>query len=109
SYATDAFISLHFNAFTSSDPNGVSTHYYDVNDNNELAKHVQDALHQQTNLKDRGVRQDDYHVLRKNSDTSILVELGCITNPSYVQAIQSNENASAVATGIADAFKQYLN
>lgn len=109
SYATDAFISLHFNAFTSSDPNGVSTHYYDVNDDHELAKHVQDALHQQTDLKDRGVRQDDYHVLRKNRDTSILVELGFITNPSDVQAIQNNENASAVATAIADGLKQYFN
>src|SRR5699024_586634 len=101
-------ISLHFNAFTSSDPNGVSTHYYDVNDDHELAKHVQDALHQQTNLKDRGVRQDDYHVLRKNRDTSILVELGFITNPSDVQAIQINKNASAVATAIADGLNNTL-
>jgi len=109
SYATDAFISLHFNAFTSSDPNGVSTHYYDANDDHELANHVQGALQQQTGFKDRGVRQDDYHVLRKNSDTSILVELGFITNPSDVQAIQNNENASAVATAIADGLQQYFN
>src|SRR5699024_7531102 len=39
-YSTDAFISLHFNAFTSSDPNGVSTHYYDANNDQELAQHV---------------------------------------------------------------------
>src|SRR5699024_9700668 len=85
-YATDAFISLHFNAFTSSDPNGVSTHYYDANNDQELAQHVQGALQQHTDLNDRGVHQDDYHVLRKNRDTSILVELGFITNPSDVQA-----------------------
>src|SRR5699024_11135591 len=109
SYATDAIISLHFNSFTSSDTKGESTHNYDVNDDHELAKHVQDYLHQQSNLKDRSVRQDDYHVFRKNLDTSILVELGFITNPSDVKAIQNNENASAVATAIADGLKQYFN
>lgn len=108
SYATDAFISLHFNAFTSSDPNGISTHYYDVNSDHKLAQHVQEALHQHTELKDRGVRQDNYHVLRKNRDTSILVELGFITNPSDVQAIQNDENASAVASAIAEGLHQYF-
>lgn len=108
-YATDAFISLHFNAYTSSTPNGISTHYYDVNQDLALAQHVQNALNQHTTLHDRGVRQDNYHVLRKNRDTSILVELGFITNPSDVELIQNKNHMSSVATAIAEGLNQYFN
>src|SRR5699024_1984862 len=55
SYLTDAFISIHFNAFTSSASNGISTHYYEDWKSMELAQHIQSALDQHTNLSNRGV------------------------------------------------------
>jgi len=108
-YWTDAFISLHFNAFTSDVSNGVSTHYYANDADRQLAEHIQNALQKHTNLNNNGVRQDDYHVLRENSDVSVLVELGFLTNSYDLQVIQSGEHSSAVANAISEGLHHYFN
>lgn len=108
-YWTDAFISLHFNAFTSSASNGVSTHYYSNKSDYELAQHVQTALDKHTSLRSRGIEKDPYHVLRENSDASILVELGFLTNPNDLSVIHSSNHSSAVAEAISEGLIQYLN
>src|SRR5699024_2249859 len=109
SYLTDAFISIHFNAFTSSASNGVSTHYYEDGKSMELAQHIQTALDQHTNLTNRGVKQDDYYVLRENSKTSVLVELGFITNPSDLEIIGNGSYSSEVSEAILEGLTDYFH
>src|SRR5699024_855854 len=44
SYNTDAFVSIHFNAFTSEENHGASTHFFDEGDDQELAQSIQSDL-----------------------------------------------------------------
>src|SRR5699024_4684058 len=108
-YWTDAFISLHFNAFTSSASNGVSTHYYSNKSDYELAQHVQTALDKHTSLRSRGIEKDPYHVLRENSDASILVYVGYLPKPNDLSVTHSPHLSSAVAEAISEGLIQYLN
>lgn len=109
SYLTDAFISVHFNAFTSQASNGVSTHYFADGAERELAQHIQTALNKHTNLTNRGVKQDNYYVLRENNDLSILVELGFITNPHDLEVIQDPHYSSQIADAIFEGLVNHFN
>ncbi len=109
SYLTDAFISVHFNAFTSQASNGVSTHYFADGAERELAQHIQTALNKHTNLTNRGVKQDNYYVLRENNDLSILVELGFITNPHDLEVIRDPHYSSQIADAIFEGLVKYFN
>lgn len=108
-YWTDAFISIHFNAFTNASVNGVSTHYYGGNDNYQLATAIQNQLAKQTSLANRGVQPDNYYVLRENNDPSVLLELGFLTNESDLNNIMSDSYRSQVAESIANGLANYFN
>lgn len=108
SYNTDAFVSLHFNAFTSEENHGISTHFYDEGDDQQLAQSIQEELSGNTDLKNRGVKQDDYYVLRKNDATSVLAELGFLTNQQDLDAIQSEKNMDQVTQSITDGLKNHF-
>lgn len=108
SYNTDAFVSLHFNAFTSEDNHGISTHFYNEDDDKKLAQSIQEELTSHTDLKNRGVKQDDYYVLRKNETTSVLAELGFLTNQQDLDAIQSEDTMDQVTQSITDGLKNYF-
>lgn len=107
-YWTDAFISIHFNAFTSGSPQGVSTHYYNNGDDYRLANSVHSALSNELSLNDRGVQHDNYYVLRENNDASILLELGFITNQSDLNAITSSQYGTQVGNALAEGLKNYF-
>lgn len=107
-YWTDAFISIHFNAFTNSSVNGVSTHYYGNQHNYQLAAAIQHELVGQTALHNRGVQLDNYYVLRENRDTSVLLELGFLTNQSDLNHIMSNNYRSQVGEAVANGLVNYF-
>lgn len=105
-FSTDAFISLHYNAFPIMTVNGISTYYYASG--NELATSIQNAIGKQVTLNDRGVHFGNYHVLRENSDLAVLVELGFITNPDDLFTIQTSEYQNNVAQAITTGVKNYF-
>ncbi|QKY70615.1 N-acetylmuramoyl-L-alanine amidase [Lentibacillus sp. CBA3610] len=108
-HATDAFISLHYNAFPLEGVNGFST-YYDTNGNNRaLADDIQSGLEQHMDLNSRGLMQNDFHVLQENNALSALVELGFITNPYDLSVIQTADHQRNVADGIVDGVTDYFN
>ncbi|WP_430789965.1 N-acetylmuramoyl-L-alanine amidase [Virgibacillus flavescens] len=105
-YETDAFISLHYNAFPFMSVNGISAFYYASGQ--ELAASIQNQLDQQVSLHNRGVQFGNYHVLRENNDLSVLLELGFITNPNDLFLIQTNGYQRNVAQAITDGVKNYF-
>lgn len=107
-YWTDAFISIHFNAFTNNQINGISTHYYGGNNNYQLATAIQNELIGQTGLHNRGVQLDNYYVLRENNDTSVLLELGFLTNQSDLNEIMSGNYRARVAESVANGLANYF-
>ncbi|SFD66239.1 N-acetylmuramoyl-L-alanine amidase [Lentibacillus persicus] len=109
SYATDAFISLHYNAYPLEGVNGFSTYYHTNGDDRELAASIQSGLKGNMALNSRGLMQNGYHVLRNNSDLAVLAELGFITNPYDLSVIQTSEHRQNVADGIAEGVLNYFN
>lgn len=109
-YQTDAFVSIHYNAFPVPIVRGTSTYYYAGGEDKSLAHHIQSSLTAMNSVYDRGIRQGDYKVLRENSDLAVLIELGFITNPDELQSMQTsefqNEAAEAITNGLINYFSQ---
>lgn len=103
----DAFISLHFNAYSKETVNGFSSHYY-AGEDSELAKEIQSGLTRNIMLDSRGTMKSDYHVLRKNSSPAVLLELGFITNTDDLTNIQTADYQDAVGDGIAEGLLDYF-
>lgn len=106
-YQTDAFISVHYNAFPILSVQGMNT-YYASDYGRELADSVQSSLASTVPLTDRGIIEENYKVLRNTVAPSILMELGFITNPYDLSVVQTadyqNKVAEAVANGLLDYF-----
>ncbi|MFD1039081.1 N-acetylmuramoyl-L-alanine amidase [Virgibacillus byunsanensis] len=109
SYNTDAFISLHYNTFPTYTVNGISTFYYTNGNDRKLAHEIQSSLAANVPLKNRGIMQGDYRVLRKNSDLAVLLELGFITNPDDLSTVQTLEFQNGVAEGIVEGLRSYFS
>lgn len=108
-YWVHAFISLHFNAFSSSAGQGISTHFSAGKDSNQLAQHLQESLMNHTDLRNRGVQQDDFFVLRETNAVSVLAELGFMTNSNDLNVMTQDSYADDVSNAISDGLKGYFH
>jgi N-acetylmuramoyl-L-alanine amidase len=106
-HGADAFISLHYDSINDRSVKGTSTFYYHSYQK-PLASTLHSSVVQYTNLKDRGVRLGNYHVIRENKQKAVLIELGYLSNPTeeaYVSTAQYQEKA---ATGIYQGLARYF-
>lgn len=108
SYNTDAFVSLHYNAFPITSVGGIST-YYSSGTGENLAQSVQSSLASTVNLQDRGVMQANYRVIHQNQAPAVLMELGFITNPTDLSVIQTSDYQNKVGQAVTNGLKDYLN
>ena len=108
----DLFVSIHANATGdgSSTTEGVETFYWKNDDKSyKLAKLIQDNIISSTGAVDRGVKRENYQVLRDSKCPSVLIETGFLTN--YKESINlskdsyQNKLASAIVKGI----QEYIN
>ncbi|WHX77640.1 SH3 domain-containing protein [Priestia flexa] len=102
----DAFVSIHYNAGSSS-ATGIETYYYSARDQ-ELAKYIQESMVQHTNMRDRGAQQANFYVLKHNNKRSVLVELGFVSNPSEEDRIATEQYQQQVSRGIAEGISRYF-
>jgi len=79
----DLYISIHFNAydsdFSAPTPNGFSAHVYPGYKNKEAGRFASIALKHLANgtkQNNRGIFEDNFHVLRETKMTAVLFELG---------------------------------
>jgi len=109
-YKADVFISIHYNASTSKTANGVDTFYYKTHVNEyQLAKCIQEEVIKATGMRNRGVKEGNFQVLRTNKQASILVELGFISNPDEEKVIITDAYQSKAATGIFNGLEKYFS
>lgn len=109
-YYTHAFVSLHYDAHPLQMINGFSTHFYSsfANDR-QLAQNIQSELAKKVPLKNRGIIQSNFHVLRENQDLAVLVELGFVSNPNDLSIIQTADYQNNVALGITNGLINYFH
>ena len=109
----DLFISIHINGSVIVEKNGIETYaFFDASrDNWAFAWHLQDSLVEELSLKDRGLKTDNFHVLRntRNDMKSVLLEIGYITNPQEEQFLQKQYNRKRAARAIYEGLLAYYS
>ncbi|MEB3216585.1 MAG: N-acetylmuramoyl-L-alanine amidase [Nostocales cyanobacterium 94392] len=102
------FVSIHANSVGLSRPDvsGLEVYYY--NSGLGLAQDVRSSILNTVNVKDRGVRQARFYVLRKSSMPSILVEVGFVTGRDDAAKLASPQYRDEMAQGIANGILNYI-
>lgn len=108
----DALVSIHLNAEGGgSTAHGVETYYRRgaVDDSKEFAKTVQKSIKSYVDLRDRGIKEDIYQVLRDSEMPAILIECGFLTNPEETKKLLDTKYQDTLAEGIAQGVLTYLD
>lgn len=113
-FKCDLFISIHCNSdYDSKDSNGVET-WYNPNDSNsqKLADIIQNELATINYTKNRGLKtytndEDALAVVEKNTSTSVLIELGFLSNAEDEYYLSSNRGQLECAEYINKAIIKY--
>lgn len=98
----DLFISFHCNSYINSSANGFESFSYNGSE-------IQNALHnniiKKIKIKDRGIKQKDFYVLKNTKCKAVLLELGFISNENDSKIL--NENKYLIAQTISETIANY--
>gem|GEM_PF-1818662 len=107
-FESDVFISIHANAIANPKINGIETYYF-TPQSLPLAKAVHRHLVTKLGRPDRGVRRNNFVVVKYNKMPACLVEIGYLTNPTEEKLLKSaayqQKAAEAILAGVQDYFK----
>jgi N-acetylmuramoyl-L-alanine amidase len=105
----DLFVSIHTNSSEISNINGTETYYNSLSSNGKkAAQYIQNEVIKQVKLKDRGIKTEDYSVLRNVSAPSVLIELAYISTPSEENILNNSDYQNKFAQGIANGVNKYF-
>jgi N-acetylmuramoyl-L-alanine amidase len=107
SLKADLFISVHANAIDKASVTGTET-YYSRSDSKPFADIIHKHLLTGTGLKDRGVRQAHFKVIKQTTMPAILLESGYLTNSGDSKALFSENVQNRIASEIVAGIKEYL-
>ncbi|MEW6497528.1 MAG: N-acetylmuramoyl-L-alanine amidase [Cyanobacteriota bacterium] len=102
------FVSIHANSMGMGRPDisGLETYYY--SSGQRLAQTIHNSILQSLDVKNRGVRQARFYVLRKTSMPSVLVEVGFVTGREDAAKLSNPAYRSQMAQAIARGILQYI-
>ncbi|WP_341518119.1 N-acetylmuramoyl-L-alanine amidase [Bacillus paramobilis] len=115
----DIFVSIHANASQKHDGHGTETFYYKGSEKKELterekdsymlADKIQKRLVKALDTRDRGVKPEDFYVLRENEMPAVLTELAFLDNSEDYEKLASESGrqiaAEAIYAGILDYYE----
>ena len=115
----DIFVSIHANASKKHDGYGTETFYYRGSEKKELterekdsymlADKIQKRLVKALDTRDRGVKPEDFYVLRENEMPAVLTELAFLDNSADYEKLASESGrqiaAEAIFAGILDYYE----
>ena len=103
------------NHYPGFDPNSPSGHIIlsavqnsFMNEGIELAHHIQTQFSDDQILRDRGVKQESFIVLRNASMPAILIEAGFLSNSLDEQKIMTDESRKKIVNAMAIGIAQYV-
>ena len=115
-FATDhygeMFISLHANAASSSSAKGTETYFSITSNDNEkedlvLATNINNQIVKNADMNNRGVKREDYKVIKGLTIPAVLVELGFITNAEDRTKLLSDQYVEIFAKSIYNGIVEY--
>lgn len=107
----NAFVSIHANSISLSRPdvNGLETYHAPGSSNGaRLARAIQSSILRTVSVKDRGVRQARFYVLRETSMPATLVEVGFVTGRQDAANLRSVTYRGQMAQAIAEGILRYF-
>jgi N-acetylmuramoyl-L-alanine amidase len=97
------FISVHINSSVSSDPNGVTTYYWQK-DARPFAQAVEDSLVDATRVQDDGIIRNNFYVIHHTKMPGVLVEVAYLSNYHDAELLSQawflDRVADAIAAGV---------
>ncbi len=87
---------------------GHTSYYYNEQDR-ALAQAIHNEITNTIKLQDREARFGNYYVLRENSQPSVLLELGYLSNPQEENIIQSSSYQEQVTKAIVKGLNNYFS
>lgn len=106
----DLFISVHVDAYDDKSAGGTTTYYFDKTDqDDQLARCVENSLNSQLHLIDRGDRSNDLYVLENTNMPAVLTEVAYISNPLEEKLVQASSFRKKAAVGIYNGIKNYFS
>jgi N-acetylmuramoyl-L-alanine amidase len=106
SIAADLFVSVQANSFTAA-TNGTET-YYSRPESLDFAKVIHSLLTSATGLKDNGVRNAGFKVIKYTKMPAVLLEVGYLSSKIDEPKLWTEELQNRVAAAIVTGIKQYL-
>ncbi|MFT8319933.1 MAG: N-acetylmuramoyl-L-alanine amidase [Bacillus sp. (in: firmicutes)] len=103
----DAFISIHYDSVKDPTIKGMTSYYY-TSSQKELANELHESIIEATNLTDRGIRKNNYFVLRENSQPATLLELGYLSNAAEEMFVSTQQYQETVSTAIYKGLTNYF-
>lgn len=107
-WPADYFISIHVNSNPNPAIKGTEIYLFELNTQAQwLAEQIMTGVTQMVGTKNNGIRlRPSLYVLRRTQMTSLLLELGYLTNPSDAQKLRDNQYQFAY--GIYLGFMRYF-
>lgn len=111
-WEADLFVSIHANAvgdYWNDNVGGIETYVYLYPGTvaPKLAAIIQSKLIAYTGLRDRGVKQEDFHVLRETVMPAILCECGFISNHYEADLLKADSYRRKCADAIVDGIAEF--
>ena len=104
----ELFVSVHINAASTSNADGIETYHYPGSVSGiDLAEVIQDNLIKNTTESNRGVKEAEFVVLEETKMPAVLVELDFITNSNSVEELKYDYIDFIKAYSVAEAIKNY--
>lgn len=103
----DLFISIHGNTYTDPDVSGTETYYY-RKESFKLAKILHKHVAEATGFRDRGVKKEDFFVIKDTKMPAVLLEVGYLTNPRDEAQMFTDDFQYRIAASIREGMKEYL-
>ncbi|QGH36182.1 N-acetylmuramoyl-L-alanine amidase [Gracilibacillus salitolerans] len=103
----DLYISLHANTFTDPSVSGTESFYYHKN-SKRLANIIHRHVSETTGFRNRGVKKENYFVLKDTTMPAVLLEIGYITNPEEEQTMLTDDFQQSLAEAIKNGVNEYL-
>ena len=100
----DLFISIHCNSFNNSSANGFESYSYK---GSGIQNKIHNDIIKNIKIKDRGIKQKGFYVLKNTNCKAVLLELGFITNKEDSKIL--NDNKTLIAQSICESIVNYYN
>lgn len=106
----DIFVSIHGNSFNNSHTGGVETYYNESknNQNRFLAEKIHDKLGRSLGIKNRGIKESNFYVIKYTDMPSALIEVAFLSNPREEKLLKKKTFQHKAAALIVDGVLDYL-